>query len=244
MIYVPMNTAGAFDKNTLICQNRASTPFRSPAAAFCAEKPQPMPAAQVSAPFSPPKMQRIPPFLNPIQKGQKALIASGGSFGKVKACFGWNVKDPRCDVDVSAFLLGADGKVSGDAWFVFYGQKKSPDGSVEFSMENHTDRESIAIDLSRLNPNVKKIVFVLTINEAFEKKQHFEMVEDAYIRIVSQDARTESVSFKMTEYYANVTSMMIGELYQYNGAWKFSAVGNGVARDLAGLCRLYGVQIG
>ena len=47
----------------------------------------------------------------------------------------------------------------------------------------------------------------------------------------------------MDEYYENVTSMMIGEVYLHNGNWKFNAVGNGVSKDLAGLCRLYGVQI-
>ena len=47
----------------------------------------------------------------------------------------------------------------------------------------------------------------------------------------------------MEEYYSNVTSMMIGEVYQYKGAWKFNAIGNGVAKNLAGLCELYGVEV-
>ena len=47
----------------------------------------------------------------------------------------------------------------------------------------------------------------------------------------------------MTEYYTNVISMMIGELYIHKGAWKFNAVGNGVAKDLADLCKLYGVEV-
>lgn len=47
----------------------------------------------------------------------------------------------------------------------------------------------------------------------------------------------------MDEYYSNVTSMMIGEVYRHNGIWKFNAIGNGVTRDLAGLCELYGVQV-
>ena len=47
----------------------------------------------------------------------------------------------------------------------------------------------------------------------------------------------------MTDYYSNVISMMIGEVYQHNGTWKFNAVGNGVAKDLMGLCELYGVQV-
>lgn len=75
-----------------------------------------------------------------------------------------------------------------------------------------------------------------------KKILNFGMLEDAYIRIMDP-AGTELVSFKMDEYYTNVTSMMIGELYLHNGAWKFNAIGNGVAKDLAGLCGLYGVQV-
>lgn len=94
----------------------------------------------------------------------------------------------------------------------------------------------------RLNPGIKKIVFVLTINEAFTYHLNFSMVKDAYIRLLEPDTGRELYSFRLTDYYANVTSMMLGELYLYNGTWKFNAVGNGVAKDLEGLCGLYGVQ--
>ena len=99
------------------------------------------------------------------------------------------------------------------------------------------------IRFQKLNPAVKKIVFVLTINDAFEKNLNFGMMKDAYIRILDAGDRTELVSFQMTDYYTNVISMMIGEIYLHNNTWKFSAVGNGVARDLAGLCTLYGVEV-
>lgn len=165
-----------------------------------------------------------------------------GALDAVDACFGWNVKDTRCDVDVSAFLLGPDGKVIGDSWFVFYGQTLSPDQSTKFVESGSVDREMIQIDLKRLNPQVKKIVFVLTINDALTNKLHFGMLKDAYVRILDKSGK-ELVSFMMTEYYDNVISMIIGEIYQHNGAWKFNAVGNGVAKDLAGLCGLYGVQV-
>lgn len=169
-------------------------------------------------------------------------MLSTGAPDAVDACFGWNVKDARCDVDVSAFLLGSDGKVIGDSWFVFYGQTLSPDQSTKFVESGSVDREMIRIDLKRLNPQVKKIVFVLTINDALTNKLHFGMLKDAYVRILDKSGK-ELVSFMMTEYYDNVISMMIGEIYQHNGTWKFNAIGNGVAKDLAGLCGLYGVQV-
>ncbi len=183
----------------------------------------------------------IPVLQNKVQKGQKAMLSSV-PLHAVNACFGWNVTDGRCDVDVSAFLLGENGKVIGDTWFVFYGQTNSPDHSTKFIATSSKDREEIQIDFTRLNSSVQKIVFVLTINDALKNRLHFGMLKDAYIRILDPSGK-ELVSFMMTDYYSNVISMMIGELYQHKGAWKFNAIGNGVAKDLAGLCALYGVQV-
>ena len=193
-------------------------------------------------PASTPASKPLPPLVHMVQKGQKTPLENSGKLTSIKACLGWNVKNPACDVDVSAFLLGSSGKVIGDSWFVFYGQTESPDHSTVFHADGGADREIISVDFTRLDPSVARIVFVLTINEAFEKNLNFGMLEDAYIRIMNP-AGTELVSFKMDEYYTNVTSMMIGELYLHNGAWKFNAIGNGVAKDLAGLCGLYGVQV-
>ena len=153
------------------------------------------------------------------------------------------LKNPaRKGQKVSAFLLNNTGKVIGDSWFVFYGQETSPDGSTAFFAGQEQNREIISVDFNRLNPAVSRIVFVLTINEALEKHLNFSMLRDAYIKI-TDTSDTELVSFKMDEYYSNVTSMMIGEVYRHNGIWKFNAIGNGVTRDLAGLCELYGVQV-
>lgn len=184
-----------------------------------------------------------PVLINPIQKGQKIPLVSGEKLTNIQVRLGWNVTNPACDVDVSAFLLNHTGKVIGDSWFVFYGQEKSPDGSTVFFIDQNEDREVISVDFTKLNPHVSKIVFVLTIHEALEKHLNFSMIKDAYIRIINPISHVELVSFKMEEYYWNVTSMMIGELYQYNNIWKFSAIGNGVLRDLFGLCELYGVQV-
>ncbi len=184
----------------------------------------------------------IPILTKKIQKGQKVALDPCGQVQKIQVCLGWNVINPQCDLDVSAFILGANGKILGDDWFVFYGQEDSPDKSVHFSLSNHTDREYISVDFGRLNPAAAKIVFVLTINEAFTHKLNFSMVKDAYIRILNAENHQELVSYQMTDYYPNVISMMIGEIYLYHGTWKCNAIGNGVTRDLEGLCQLYGVQ--
>lgn len=185
----------------------------------------------------------IPTLNKPIQKGEKALLFKRNEQLCLSAYLGWQVLNTACDIDVSAFLLDDSEKVIGEDWFVFYGQPNSPDRSTHFSPDGKDCRQMITIDFKKLDSRVKKIVFVLTINEAFEKKLNFSMVQDGYIKLVDSNTQKELGSFLMTDYYDNVISTMIGEIYLYKENWKFNAIGNGVSRDLAGLCNLYGVQV-
>lgn len=232
----PGNTTGP---NQSVTSPQTAGSFRH--APSCQNTNQ-IPSAQSANGASVTKMP-VPVLNNPVLKGQKASLANGTGLRAVEACFGWNVTNAACDVDVSAFLLSQSGKVIGDSWFVFYGQTISPDKSIRFFDRAKNDREMISIDFTKLNPAVQKIAFVLTINEAFEKKLHFGMIQDAYVRIMDAGSNRELIGFRLTETYSNVISMMIGELYRYNGIWKFNAAGNGLARDLAGLCEFYGVQV-
>ena len=230
MINITMNTKGAVDRQTISGINNAYThgavsaqnieslntrrssgqpDAGTPRANSSVSAPR---AASPSAPFP----DRIPVPARPPVNPPRQTPPHPNVPVQARTRFGWNTTDPRCDVDVSAFLLGGDGKVLGDSWFVFYGQTDSPDGSTVFHADGGTDREIISIDFGKLDPGVKKIVFVLTINDAFEHNLNFSMMKDAYIRIM--DGSTELTGFQMTEYYSNVISMMIGELYLHNGA--------------------------
>ena len=178
----------------------------------------------------------LPALSKRVSKGQKVPLTF--SSNKIK------VNNAACDVDVSAFLLAGSGKVVGDDFFVFYGQESSPERSVLFkNVEEANVLQVFDIDTSILNPAVQKIVFVMTINDALENALNFSMLKDAYIQIVDPVTNTEVASFLVEEYYNNINSMMMGEVYLHNGAWKFNAIGNGVNKDLAGLCEFYGVQV-
>ena len=204
-----------------------------------APPPAPVPQPAPAAPATP--RMTIPDLPNLLRKGQKAAL-SGAT--RLKLGFGWNVSNSQCDIDASAFLVTANGKVPSDDWFVFYSQDTSPDGSVHFSLDpTNKDREIIEVDLNRVSPQIQKIIFVLTINEAFENHLNFSMIQDPYVRILDAATNNVLLSYRMEELYANVISMTIGELYLHNGQWKFNPVGNGVNQDLAGQCAVYGVEI-
>ncbi len=245
-----MNVRKSLDRNSL---NNDSFRKNPPTASAVPPQQNPVRTQTVSArpqqqttprtpiaPARPQKKQRNIPAGNVfLRKGQKIPVAD--SCG-IKIALGWDILDARCEPDASAFMLGADGKVLGDDWFIFYGQTASPDGSVKYSTGQTDDDAVMSVDLRKVNPAVQRIVFSVTIYEAVEKRLDFGMTSDVYARII--DSRnTETARFILDECYNNVTAMVLGELYRYKGEWKFNAVGSGVARDLAGFCAMYGVNL-
>lgn len=181
-----------------------------------------------------------------LKKGQKINLSTDNSIHEIDVCLGWDAI-PGYDLDASAFLLGANGKVLGDEWFVFYGQQDSPDRAIHHSGnstgENTGDDEIINIKLDQLSQAVQRIVFIVTIDSALQNGYNFSNVRNAYMRVVNRQNNQELMRFSLSDYYENVTSMVVGELYKHNGTWKLNPVGDGVAADLAGLCARYGVNV-
>lgn len=179
-----------------------------------------------------------------LSKGQKIALSKlikADKFSGLNVGLGWRLKNNQTyDIDSSCFMLGADGKVVGDSWFVFYNQEDSPDGSVHHIKGNNTgDSEVIALDFAKLNSKVEKIVVVITI----ENGHNFSDVESAYFRIINKDNNREIARHVLTDYYNTVNSMVTCEIYRHNGEWKINVVGNGLQRDLMGLCMFYGVDV-
>ena len=176
-------------------------------------------------------------------RGQKTSLSKlNPNLDQIEVFLCWNA--PHYDLDTEAFMLAHNDKVVGDDWFVFYNQPTSPDHALQ-----HIDNpalgqcQSIKVTLSMLNPEVEKIIFVLTIQEAKEKKYNFSGVSDAFLSIVDIATKKELIRFNLTEYYDTISSMMVGELYKKSGEWRFNPIANGTADDLLGLCIRYGVNV-
>ena len=195
------------------------------------------------------KRNRVQPTGDRLAKGQKYSIKDreGRPANELKICLGWDIKDGRCELDASAFMLADNGKVPGDEWFIFYGQPDSPDNGVHYKVfkddPSSPDDAAIELDLDRIDQRVQKIELAVTIYEASQNALHFGMVKDLYARILDKRTNREIASFKMDECYSTVTAMVLGELYRYKGEWKFNAVGSGVNKDLSEFCGMYGVAL-
>jgi tellurium resistance protein TerD len=185
--------------------------------------------------------------------GNVSLTKEAGSAGlaAVVVGLGWDVRTTTgvdYDLDASALLCGANGKVLSDNHFVFYNNLTSPDGTVVHTGDNRTgegegDDEQINVNLADMAPEVEKIVIPVSIDDAAARGQNFGQVSNAFIRVVNQANNTELARFDLSEDASVETAMIYGELYRHQGDWKFRAVGQGYASGLAGIIKDYGVNV-
>jgi len=184
--------------------------------------------------------------------GNVSLSKAAPNLTAVSVGLGWDVRTSTgadFDLDASALLLGANGKVISDAHFVFFNNLKSPDGTVEHTGDNLTgegegDDETINVDLAALPPEVDRVVFPVSIYEANQRSQNFGQVRNAYIRIVNRADGSELARYDLSEDASSETAMVFGELYRYNAEWKFRAIGQGYASGLHGIALDFGVNVG
>ena len=182
--------------------------------------------------------------------GNLSLTKEAPGMTKVLVGLGWDARSTDgqdFDLDASAFLLKADGKVRADSDFIFYNQLKSVDGSVEHTGDNRTgegdgDDEAIKVDLSKVPADIDRIAFTVTIHEADARKQNFGQVRNAFIRIVNQDNNSEVARYDLAEDASTETAMIFAELYRNGAEWKFRAVGQGFAGGLKPLAESYGLK--
>lgn len=176
-----------------------------------------------------------------LQKGQKVnLTKDNTGLSCVMACLGWDEAQPGngflkrvqpVDCDASVFLL-EDGKLSSKKDIVFFGHLRHKSKAVIHKGDNLTgagdgDDEQIIIDLDKIPEKYDKVIIVVNIYHAKQRQQHFGMVQNAFMRLVDMSNNREILRYDLTGDYSDMAAVIFGELYRYDGEWKFSAVGQG-----------------
>ena len=114
-----------------------------------------------------------------IRKGERInLSKEAPGLKKAGIGLGWDVNSTdtgaEFDLDASVFMLGANGKIPVDEYFVFYNNLVSPDGAVKHQGDNRTgagegDDETIEIDLTQVSPDIEEMLFVVTIKRTYQR---------------------------------------------------------------------------
>ncbi|WP_037283712.1 TerD family protein [Saccharibacillus sacchari] len=188
-----------------------------------------------------------------LSKGQKVdLTKTNPGLKKVLIGLGWDTNKydggADFDLDASAFLLGANGKVTADTDFIFYNNPKNGNGSVVHTGDNRTgegegDDEQLTVELASVPAEVEKVSFCITIHDGAGRSQNFGQVSNAFVRIVNEETNEELIRYDLGEDFSVETAIVVAELYRHSGEWKFSAVGSGYQNGLEGLVRDFGLAV-
>ncbi|KAB2338188.1 TerD family protein [Cytobacillus depressus] len=198
-----------------------------------------------------------------LQKGQRVDLTKGNpGLSKIMVGLGWDPvqsrgggglfgalfgggSGPNIDCDASVVMVDENDKIRNNSDVIYFGNLKSADGSIQHTGDNLTgdgdgDDEQILVDLSRVPEQIKKLVFIVNIYDCVKRKQHFGMIQNAFIRIVNSANNQEMIHYNLSDDYNGKTSLVVGEIYRHGADWKFVAVGTGTtAPGLADIVRSY-----
>ena len=182
-----------------------------------------------------------------LSKGDN--VSFSRSLTNVCVGLGWDPNEGaghEYDLDASAFMLGYNGHLITDEFFVFYNNQLSPDGAVQSTGDDQTGRnseegddETLMVDLAKVDPRVQEILFTATIYKAEERRQNFGQVSNAYIRIYNSTNEEEIARYDLNEDFSVETAVEFGRLYRSFGEWKFEALGIGRKGGLQALVDKY-----
>lgn len=183
-----------------------------------------------------------------LQKGQKVSLSKDhAGLSKIIVGLGWDEaqqsskglfgsllggsSNQSIDCDASAFLL-QNGKIVDKSDVVYYGNLNHKSRTVMHQGDNLTgagegDDEQIVIDLASVPQEYDRIVIVANIYQAVQRRQHFGMIRNAFIRLVDARNNNEMCKYNLTDDYSGMTAIIFGEVYRHNGEWKFNAIGQG-----------------
>jgi tellurium resistance protein TerD len=183
--------------------------------------------------------------------GNVSLTKQAPGLTAVTVGLGWDVRTTTgtdFDLDASAIVIDASGKVLSDQHFVFFNNLKTPDGTVEHTGDNLTgvgegDDEQVKVNLAGMAAEAQRVAFAVSIYDADSRGQNFGQVRNAFIRVVNQGDGNELARYDLSEDASTETAMVFGELYRNGAEWKFRAVGQGYASGLAGIAMDFGVNL-
>lgn len=180
-----------------------------------------------------------------LQKGE-AVNLSKVSGGSAKFLFGagWDLGTAETtDIDVSAVLVGADGRALSADSLIYFGNLKSVCGGVKLSGDNRTGEadghdEVMTVDTSLISDNVKRIPIIVSI---YSGAPNFGLVKNLSIDAIDATTNTTLATF-LPELEASVSrAIVVGEIVRAGNDFHFKASGVGYPSHEAALAE-YGLN--
>ncbi|MEU5316229.1 TerD family protein [Streptomyces sp. NPDC021056] len=167
-----------------------------------------------------------------VLKGGNTVVGSGPLTAELHT-----VGDP---VDLSALLVGADGRVRSDGDLVFYNQPSGEDGAVRHVGADGSGPERVVVDPAALPADVDRVVLVGSCDPDNTARTFREVAE---VTVRARQAEGDPVVFRAPALTDGERAVLLVELYRRGDGWKLRAIGQGYAEGLAGLARDFGIDV-
>jgi stress response protein SCP2 len=162
----------------------------------------------------------------------------------VRAVLSWRPGAGVPDVDLSALLVAANGRVRSDADFVFYNQPRHPSGLVRHRAKHRSEHgltDSVEMELAALEPTVARVMLAASADGG-----PFENVPELRMRlfdVAAGESAQPLATFEVASDVPSVTALICGELYRRKSGWAFRPVRQGYPSGLVGLATEYGIEV-
>jgi len=185
-------------------------------------------------------------MINLEKKKPFNLTKAAPSLNNVKVGLSWDetiLNGQSPDADASVFMLGENGKIPSEEFFVFFNNLQSGDGSVIHSGDNRTgagdgDDEEINIVLSQVSSQVVQIIVTITIHN-MDAGFHFGNVKNSSVRIYNTLNNEILCQYQLTENFEGCDSLIIGRFFRNGSEWEFEAMGQAFGGGLGATVELY-----
>ncbi|MFN8672186.1 MAG: TerD family protein [Candidatus Sericytochromatia bacterium] len=137
------------------------------------------------------------------------------------------------NTDSMILLLNEKNKLVSDKHMIFYNNRISPDNAVSF-IDKKTDPyflETINIDFNKIDKNIKKILFLVSIYKAEGNKLHFGQASDIQIRFLDKNTKNIFAEYKPEESFRDAYFISLVS-FNYDKEWGLEAIGEGYKKDL------------
>jgi eukaryotic-like serine/threonine-protein kinase len=191
----------------------------------------------------------------PLASGQRMsledVLPGVGSFA---VGLDWDAAD-GLDVDASALVVDAAGRVLSDEHFVFYNNRGRRKHGVRLIEAEPEVRFAVDLPWLEADQRASRVLFVLSIHEAEARGQDLAMVRAPHVRLLDpraedpddpdDGAAAELLCYGFPTGPARSSGLTLGELVRDEDGegWAFTAVSRGFAGGLAEIVETHGLEV-
>lgn len=183
-----------------------------------------------------------------LRKGQRVELAKGISKLRIELTWTASRKAQSWDLDIMAIETDDDQLLSKDdpRRLVYYNNLQDPENALVHSGDDRTgegDGEEMKLDLSKVNSDVREIIFILNIFESMKNGQNFGEIKGTTLRIFYDNNTIPDLVYKLEEEdsHKTATVLKVCSVYRSGGIWKFKAINEGITGTLTSVLSNYGL---